>query len=96
MMMAMTKFVKGLGVFIAVALLVDYVYSTSNFVLKHTHWLNAGENAGCADIYSFVDEDMQQRDKTWSVQYRFVDVILWTYDENGEVMCRYASKGISF
>lgn len=82
MTMATTKCVKGLGIFIALTLLADYAYSTCTFTLARTHWLMSEMgtgNAKFADTYSLSEQDFPLRDKTWDVQYRFVDLRLILY-----------------
>ena len=93
MTMTTIRCVKAFFCIIIAYIACDYFYVTSDFALKHTHWLNAGD-VSCGDVYFLVEEDMPQRNKMWSVQYRFIVVILWLYDDQGNIVCRYASKGI--
>ena len=94
MMKIMVRFLKVLIVFAFLFIGFDYFYVTSDYALVRTSWLNAGE-ISCGDIYVLGEKDLPYRDKTWSVQYRFVDVILLIHDDNGNEICRYASKGIN-
>lgn len=81
------------SIFIGVYVLFDYFYTTSDFALKQNHWLLRTINhPDCSDTYILTDEDMTQRNQSWSVEYRFVDVILTLYDPNGSIKCAYASK----
>ena len=92
----MIKFVKIFGILIGSALVLDYVYSTSNFALQQTHWLMSGMgtgNAECSDASPFSHIDIDARGRTWDVQYRFIDLKLFVYDaKTGEMACTYASK----
>lgn len=78
---------------IGLCVLCDYFRATSEFALKQSHWLLRTVNhAECTDVYILTDQDMAERNHSWSVEYRFVDVILTLYDLNGAVKCDYASK----
>lgn len=96
MMKTLIRFVKAsliISVLIGLFILFDYFRSTSDSALKQSHWLIRTMNdAECTDIYKLTDADMPQRNQSWSVEYRFVDMILTLYDSDGSVKCDYASK----
>lgn len=82
-----------LSVLIGSFILFDYFCSTSDSALKQNHWLIRTMNdAECTDIYRLTDVDIPMRNQSWSVEYRFVDVILTLYHSDGSVTCDYASK----
>lgn len=92
----MTKFVKVFGILIGLALVLDYVYSTSKFALERSNWLISDFGPGhaeCADTYPFDGQRIEKRGITWDVQYRFIDLKLIVYDaKTGEMACTYATK----
>lgn len=96
MMMAMTKSVNHVGLYIGLAVLAHYVIIMSAFSLINTHWLLSDTGVGsveCSDTSPFEHVRFEDRGKTWDVQHRLIDLKLTIYDpKTHEMACSYASK----
>lgn len=82
-----------LSFIIGLCIWLDYLHSTSDRNLLQNHWLLRTMNhPACTDTYILTNDDLKNRNQYWTVQYRFIDVILTLRTFDGGVKCDYASK----
>lgn len=92
------KFLIGFLIGFVVIFMAAVWFKMSDHYVSYAKWkYYDGNNVTCSDIYRFNQVDYSQRNKTWSVAYRFWtnDIFLTIYPEVSDknIKCIYIAQG---